>query len=128
MIFPLWPPDPQVPIVPVAHVDSVLVYRLEHAPNAELMTAFSREATNKLREFAPQNISNMLWAYATLGHSPGRSVDLFWPTPRCQLHLVVITGWSPMPTCNMRTGSLSLLCSCWLLLVDHPVNAAISSL
>ena len=45
--------------------------RLEHAPNAELMTAFSREANNKLREFAPQNISNMLWAYATLGHSPG---------------------------------------------------------
>ena len=45
--------------------------RLEHAPNADLMMAFSREATNKLREFAPQNISNMLWAYATLGHSPG---------------------------------------------------------
>lgn len=35
------------------------------------MAAFSREANNKLREFAPQNISNMLWAYATLGHSPG---------------------------------------------------------
>ena len=47
------------------------VCRLEHAPNAELMAAFSREASNKLREFAPQNISNMLWAYATLGHSPG---------------------------------------------------------
>ena len=47
------------------------VCRLEHAPNAELMAAFSREANNKLREFAPQNISNMLWAYATLGHSPG---------------------------------------------------------
>ena len=46
--------------------------RLEHAPNADLMAAFSREATNKLREFAPQNISNMLWAYATLGHSPGK--------------------------------------------------------
>ena len=45
--------------------------RLEHAPNADLMAAFSREANNKLREFAPQNISNMLWAYATLGHSPG---------------------------------------------------------
>lgn len=45
--------------------------RLEHAPNTELMAAFSREASNKLREFAPQNISNMLWAYATLGHSPG---------------------------------------------------------
>ena len=35
------------------------------------MTAFSREASNKLQQFAPQNISNMLWAYATLGHSPG---------------------------------------------------------
>ena len=37
------------------------------------MAAFSREANNKLREFAPQNISNMLWAYATLGHSPGNT-------------------------------------------------------
>lgn len=48
-----------------------LYCRLEHAPSAELMAAFSQEASNKLQQFAPQNISNMLWAYATLGHSPG---------------------------------------------------------
>lgn len=64
-------------------------YRLEHAPNAELMAAFSREANNKLREFAPQNISNMLWAYATLGHSPG-TVTAFCSTLQCHLYGVVI--------------------------------------
>ena len=51
------------------------VRRLEHAPSTELMAAFTREANNKLREFAPQNISNMLWAYATLGHSPGTAAQ-----------------------------------------------------
>ena len=65
-------------------------YRLEHAPNAELMAAFSREANNKLREFAPQNISNMLWAYATLGHSPGTLVALC-STPQCHLYVVVVS-------------------------------------
>ena len=65
-------------------------YRLEHAPNAELMAAFSREANNKLREFAPQNISNMLWAYATLGHSPGTLVALR-STPQCHLCFVVVS-------------------------------------
>lgn len=63
-------------------------YRLEHAPNAELMAAFSREANNKLREFAPQNISNMLWAYATLGHSPGTLIA-FCSTNQCHLYVVV---------------------------------------
>lgn len=76
-------------------------YRLEHAPNAELMAAFSREANNKLREFAPQNISNMLWAYATLGHSPGTLVALS-STPQCHLYVVVSNAHAELALANVN--------------------------
>lgn len=61
------------------------------------MAAFSREANNKLREFAPQNISNMLWAYATLGHSPGTLIA-FCCDRAPQLSATLVVLWCPMHT------------------------------
>ncbi len=101
-------------------------YRLEHAPNAELMAAFSREANNKLREFAPQNISNMLWAYATLGHSPGTLIA-FWSTTQCHLD-VVPDAHAKLALADvncfvqaLRLIMLSKLCHCTYTVYIYPV-------
>lgn len=47
------------------------VCRMELQPPADMLQDFLAECELKLLQFAPQNISNMLWACATLGVSPG---------------------------------------------------------
>ena len=47
---------------------------MEVQPAADVLQEFLSECETKLMQFAPQNISNMLWACATLGVSPGRSL------------------------------------------------------
>lgn len=42
-------------------------------PGQDVLQAFFAECEAKLVHFAPQNISNMLWACATLTVSPGTS-------------------------------------------------------
>ena len=44
---------------------------MELQPAADVLQDFLTECELKLGQFAPQNISNMLWACATLGVSPG---------------------------------------------------------
>lgn len=44
---------------------------MELQPAADVLQNFLTECELKLGQFAPQNISNMLWACATLGVSPG---------------------------------------------------------
>lgn len=44
---------------------------MELQPPADVLQDFLAECELKLGQFAPQNISNMLWACATLGVSPG---------------------------------------------------------
>lgn len=46
---------------------------MEIQPAADILQDFLAECEVKLMQFAPQNISNMLWACATLGISPGTS-------------------------------------------------------
>ena len=46
--------------------------RMELQPAADVLQDFLAECELKLVQFAPQNISNMLWACATLGVSPGK--------------------------------------------------------
>ena len=46
---------------------------MELQPAADVLQDFLAECELKLGQFAPQNISNMLWACATLGVSPGTS-------------------------------------------------------
>lgn len=36
-----------------------------------LLKVLQRELVHKLRQFTPQGIENVLWAFATLGHHPG---------------------------------------------------------
>lgn len=36
--------------------------------------AFSDEALAKLDQFLPQNLSNLVWAYATLAQQPGNAL------------------------------------------------------
>lgn len=50
---------------------------MELQPAADVLQDFLAECELKLVHFAPQNISNMLWACATLGISPG---TLPWQT------------------------------------------------
>ena len=38
-----------------------------------LLKVLQRELVHKLRQFTPQGIENVLWAFATLGHHPGES-------------------------------------------------------
>ena len=45
---------------------------METQPAADILQEFLSECETKLMQFAPQNISNMLWACATLGISPGK--------------------------------------------------------
>ena len=44
---------------------------MELQPAADVLQAFLAECELKLVQFAPQNLSNMLWACATLGVSTG---------------------------------------------------------
>ena len=37
-----------------------------------LLKVLQRELVHKLRQFTPQGIENVLWAFATLGHHPGQ--------------------------------------------------------
>ena len=39
-----------------------------------LLKVLQRELVHKLRQFTPQGIENVLWAFATLGHHPGQSL------------------------------------------------------
>lgn len=45
-----------------------------------LLKVLQRELVHKLRQFTPQGIENVLWAFATLGHHPGDNCPLF-PIP-----------------------------------------------
>ena len=54
---------------------------MEVQPAADVLQEFLSECEAKLMQFAPQNISNMLWACATLGVSPGRSSLAFLNCP-----------------------------------------------
>ena len=40
-----------------------------------LLKVLQRELVHKLRQFTPQGIENVLWAFATLGHHPGPAQD-----------------------------------------------------
>ena len=50
-----------------------LLCRMDIQPGQDVLQAFFAECEAKLVHFAPQNISNMLWACATLTVSPGES-------------------------------------------------------
>ena len=95
----------------------VICCRLEHAPSAELMAAFSQEASNKLQQFAPQNISNMLWAYATLGHSPGLHHS---PVKSFQLqHCLDVFSAGTLPALLFTNLYMFCHCYCEPLLSHH---------
>lgn len=46
-----------------------------------LLKVLQRELVHKLRQFTPQGIENVLWAFATLGHHPGDICPQFTPSP-----------------------------------------------
>ena len=48
---------------------------LSHKPEEELLEAIAVEADKKLAEFSPQNISNLLYAFAKLEHKPSTFLE-----------------------------------------------------
>ena len=48
--------------------------RLSVVPSEGLLGAFAAETELKLVQFAPQNISNVIWSYATMGITPGEDL------------------------------------------------------
>ena len=50
---------------------AISVFRMDVQPAADVLQPLLAECEVKLVHFAPQNISNMLWACATLSISPG---------------------------------------------------------
>ena len=54
------------------HVQVWAYANLGYDPGA-LMDAVAQSSESRMREFSPQNISNILWAYAKLGTSPHTS-------------------------------------------------------
>ena len=57
-----------------------------------LLKVLQRELVHKLRQFTPQGIENVLWAFATLGHHPGQSstAAVLKMAPRlCKAHATV---------------------------------------
>lgn len=48
---------------------------LNHSPGEALLEALALEAEKKLAEFSPQNISNLLYAFAKLEHKPSAFLE-----------------------------------------------------
>jgi len=48
---------------------------LNHSPGEVLLEAIALEAEKKLTEFSPQNISNLLYAFAKLEHKPSAFLE-----------------------------------------------------
>ena len=73
-----------------------------------LLKVLQRELVHKLRQFTPQGIENVLWAFATLGHHPGM------PALPCPLYSTTPTGASntklPSRSFHLLSGSLVRYC------------------
>lgn len=92
--------------------------RLSVVPSEGLLGAFAAETELKLVQFAPQNISNVIWSYATMGITPGEDVQKPWAWFAASLLAPVIRrpgehlcDWLPcsinmLPAVTRAAGSL----------------------
>ena len=71
--------------------------RMEIQPTADVLQVFLAECDLKLVNFAPQNISNMMWACATLGVSPGRLLSTLTAVKPDLQHALYRAMWSGLP-------------------------------
>ena len=73
-----------------------------------LLKVLQRELVHKLRQFTPQGIENVLWAFATLGHHPGEILPpLLCPTAPPQdshgcyiLTVLLLCMWMKTAVCD----------------------------
>ena len=50
---------------------------LKHRPSNAFLLASARHCYERLAQFNSQNVANVTWAYAKLGHHPGLLLDAF---------------------------------------------------
>ena len=50
---------------------------LKHRPSDAFLLASARHCYDRLAQFNSQNVANVTWAYAKLGHHPGLLLDAF---------------------------------------------------
>lgn len=63
---------------------------LSHNPGEELLEAIAVEAEKKLAEFSPQNISNLLYAFAKLDYKPSAFLE-----QASQAAVPILTNFTP---------------------------------
>ena len=88
--------------------------RLNVVPSEGLLGAFAAETELKLVQFAPQNISNVIWSYATMGITPGEDVHNTWIWYPASLLAPVTCGPSETQCDWPLCSAASCDWSCWL--------------